>query len=227
MSNFTQPVSNFAGEHFNMSFMHRILEMSEDKTIFIGVAGGSASGKTTFSKWLVKHFSHIDCGLVLQDSYYKDLSNKFDADGGSINFDHPSSIDFDLLLQHLQQLQKGLNVAMPTYDFKTHKRTTVTELIQPKRVIIVDGILVLHDEGLKNFFDLSFFIKTPESLRFSRRLSRDVKERGRTEEGVKKQFALQVKPMHDLFVEPSQSAADYVLLATLLLTKIFLIKSGQ
>jgi uridine kinase len=202
MSSFTQLVNE-------LGFIEQINELSKNQTIFIGVAGGSASGKTTFSKWLMDKLSPLDCGIVLQDSYYKNLKNIVSE--ATVNFDHPAAIDFELLLNHLEHLKSGKSVNLPIYDFKTNSRLETTELMQPKQIVIVDGILVLQDPGLNSFFDLSFFISTPESLRFSRRLARDVNERGRTEEGVKKQFNEFVKPMHDRFVEPSQVFADYVI----------------
>lgn len=202
MSNFTQLVDEI---------IPRIYQMAEGKPIFVAVSGGSASGKTTFSRWLIDHLLPTDCALILQDSYYKDLSQEFDGDGGKVNFDHPSSIDFALMRTHLEALRKGRSVELPVYDFKTHRRLNRTLRQDPKRVVIVDGILVLQAEELKGFFDLSFFIKTSEPVRFARRLERDVKERGRTAEGVKKQFANQVKPMHDQFVEPSEKIADLVI----------------
>jgi uridine kinase len=179
-------------------------------SIIIGAAGGSGSGKTTFCKRLLEHFGTEKVSILGQDSYYIDQSSKFDCDGGAVNFDHPSSLDFDLLSQHLKQIKSGEDINVPVYDFATHKRLEKENPLSPSRVIIVDGILILSQPNVFKHFDYSVFIDCPEDLRFSRRLNRDVKERGRQPEGVRDQFYKQVKPMHDLFVEPSKSNADDV-----------------
>lgn len=180
----------------------------------LGVAGGSGSGKTFFSQALVRELcgTHGDgiCELVYQDNFYIDQSHRFDRDGGAVNFDHPDSIDFTLLAACLRRLKNGETVEIPTYDFATHKRRTQTLRVQPKKIIIVDGILIFHSPEVRALFDDLVFFQTPEELRFSRRLERDVKERGRTPEGVHEQFYRQVKPMHDLFVEPSKIYAGTV-----------------
>lgn len=177
------------------------------QTFILGVSGGSGSGKTTFAKRLMARLGEENCSIVAQDNYYHDQSELFDGDGGSVNFDHPNAIDFDLLAAHLEVLKRGLQVEVPIYDFATHKRLTETRLQKPRPVIIVDGILLLSQEKVRKHFNASIFVDVPEKLRFERRLYRDVKERGRTPEGVKKQFESQVKPMHDLYVEPSKAYA--------------------
>ncbi len=184
------------------------------RPFILGVAGGSGSGKTYFSQALVQKlhekFGENVCELVYQDNFYFDQSNRFDHDGGSVNFDHPESSDFDLLAVCLEKLKAGEVTPIPTYDFATHKRKTETQLIQPKKIIIVDGILIFHPEQVRNLFDELVFFETPEELRYERRLHRDVKERGRTADGVLQQFIKQVKPMHDLFVEPSKKFAHTI-----------------
>lgn len=179
------------------------------KTFILGVAGGSGSGKTFFAQALAKKLK--DKAFVLyQDNYYIDQSHRFDYDGGSVNFDHPDALDFELMAEHLQELKNGDDIRIPKYDFATHSRLTET-IHQPwKQVVIVDGILILTQPKLIELFDESIFVETPEEIRFARRLNRDVVERGRTPEGVKAQFEKQVKPMHDLFVEPSKEKATYV-----------------
>lgn len=180
----------------------------------LGVAGGSGSGKTFFSQALVRELTSAHgasiCELVYQDNFYIDQSHRFDHDGGAVNFDHPDSIDFTLLAECLRRLKDGETVEIPTYDFATHKRRPQTLRVQPKKIIIVDGILIFHSPDVRALFDDLVFFQTPEELRFSRRLERDVKERGRTPEGVHEQFYRQVKPMHDLFVEPSKAYAGTV-----------------
>lgn len=176
----------------------------------IGVAGGSGSGKTYFTRDLQKELGDENCLVVYQDNYYIDQSKKFDGDGGSVNFDHPSSLDFQLLAQDLRKLREGRNVEIPIYDFVTHSRKNETLPTAPKRIILVDGILILHSEEVRAELDEAVFFDTPEALRFQRRLDRDVHERGRTPEGVRKQFELQVRPMHNQFVEPSKAFADTI-----------------
>lgn len=176
----------------------------------IGVAGGSGSGKTYFAKALLEKLGEEHCTLILQDNYYIDQSAKFDSDGGSVNFDHPDALDFSLLAQGLKTLKKNQTLHVPVYDFVTHSRLEKTILALPKPVIIVDGILILNSPEVRAELDASIFFDTPEALRFERRLARDVHERGRTPEGVLRQFELQVRPMHDLFVEPSKVYADRI-----------------
>ncbi|MBX9769275.1 MAG: uridine kinase [Bdellovibrionales bacterium] len=188
---------------------------SNSQCRLIGVAGGSGSGKTFFSEALVQRLnrqkSHQDfCGLIYQDNFYFDQSNRFDHDGGAVNFDHPDSIDFDLLAQCLTDLKQGKATEIPVYDFATHSRKTQTLRISPKQIVLVDGILIFHADVVRELFDDLIFFDAPEELRFSRRLARDVRDRGRTPEGVREQFFSQVKPMHDLYVQPSMRHAQTV-----------------
>lgn len=188
--------------------------MHSENPFLLGVAGGSGSGKTFFSEALVKELQKMCgsniCEIVYQDNFYIDQSHRFDCDGGAVNFDHPDSIDFKLLAEHLKKLKSGIATEIPTYDFSTHKRKKETLLIFPKKIIIVEGILIFHSEIVRSLFDDLIFFQTPEELRFERRLERDVKERGRAPAGVREQFYKQVKPMHDLYVEPSKVFADTV-----------------
>jgi len=180
------------------------------KPFLLGVAGGSGSGKTYFARDLVCRLGAEKCALVYQDSFYIDQSKRFDHDGGAVNFDHPSSIDFACLAERLEQLKAGQRAEIPIYDFATHSRHPQTEAVEPKAIIIVDGILIFHSDIVRRLFDNLIFFDTPEELRFQRRLERDVKERGRTPEGVHRQFFSQVKPMHDQFVEPSRKFASRI-----------------
>ncbi|MGZ3722651.1 MAG: uridine kinase [Bdellovibrionales bacterium] len=181
-----------------------------NKPFLLGVSGGSGSGKTYFARDLVRQLGADRCAIVYQDSFYIDQSKRFDFDGGSVNFDHPSSIDFKCLAERLQNLKSGRRTEIPIYDFATHSRGAKTETMEPHPVIIVDGILIFHSEPVRALFDEMIYFDTPEDLRFQRRLERDVNERGRTPEGVRKQFFSQVKPMHDEFVEPSRVHAGLV-----------------
>lgn len=173
----------------------------------IGVAGGSGSGKTTFVKRLVDSLKD-NCALISQDNYYHDQSDKFDHDGGSVNFDHPDSLDFDLMRKHLEVLKKGFAIESPRYDFATHTRSKKTDTLMSKPIIIIDGILILSAPQIVEMLDHKIFIDCNEKLRFQRRLKRDVEQRGRTPEGVENQFFKQVKPMHDEFVEPCKKCAS-------------------
>lgn len=179
--------------------------------LVIGVTGGSGSGKTTFARMLQANLGDQFCGLLHQDSYYRDMHEYFDRDGGRVNFDHPDSVEFELLVRHIQDLKSGLDIEVPIYDFATHKRQFETQVFPCRPVLILDGILLLTQSDLRPLLDFAFFIDTQEDLRFQRRLQRDVRERGRTPDGVREQFFNHVKPMHDLFVDPSRKFADRII----------------
>jgi uridine kinase len=181
------------------------------KPYILGVSGGSGSGKTYFAKAIHKLLGPEVSEIVYQDNFYFDHSKKFDYDGGSVNFDHPDAIDFPLLAKCLSELKSGNPTKIPIYDFVTHSRKAEKVSMEPKSVIIVDGILIFHADPVRKMFDDLVFFDTPEELRFQRRLERDVHERGRTPEGVKNQFLKQVKPMHDTFVDPSKTYAHTVI----------------
>jgi len=174
--------------------------------LIIGIAGGSGSGKTTFANKLQAYFGPLS-SILYQDNYYLDQSHKFDHDGGSVNFDHPNSIDFELFTKHVNRLKCDQNIELPHYDFATHKRLDKTTHFEAKRIIFLDGILLFSQDKLVESMDYKLFTDCPEDIRYKRRLKRDIEERGRTEEGVKTQFSKQVKPMHDQFVEPSKAVA--------------------
>lgn len=176
----------------------------------VGVAGGSGSGKSHFVQAVVDRLGSRCCQVVNQDNFYIDQSACFDFDGGTVNFDHPSSLDFDLLADCLARLRKGQAVDVPVYDFVSHQRHPHTLKVGPKPIILVDGILIFHAPQVRVLFDELIFFDTSEDLRFQRRLQRDVRERGRTPEGVRQQFQTQVKPMNDLYVEPSKVYAHTV-----------------
>ena len=176
----------------------------------IAIAGGSGSGKTFLAQAAYEKLGPERAAIISQDNYYIDQSDRFDHDGGSVNFDHPESIDFPLLYQHLKELKENKEVEIPHYDFATHKRLPETHKLAPRPLILVDGILILCESSLREIFDEIIFVSTPEDIRFERRLARDVAQRGRTPEGVKAQFENQVKPMHDQFVEPSRNCASRI-----------------
>ena len=182
----------------------------KQNSFLLGVSGGSGSGKTYFAEALQAALGREVCEIISQDNYYHDQSQRFDFDGGSVNFDHPDSIDFALLALHLAAFKRGEAVDVPLYDLKSHSRLEQTIHIEAKPVVIIDGILIFHPPDVRAKFDDLIYFDTNEDLRFSRRLERDTRERGREPEGVRNQFYKQVKPMHDLFVEPSRAHANTV-----------------
>ena len=180
------------------------------KPLIVGLSGGSCSGKTTLARGVAKALGVDACSVLFQDNYYRDFSKAL-MEGKEINFDHPSSLDFDLLAQHLRALKEGAEVEVPNYDFVTHSRLDEVTVFAPKPVILVDGILILNQPQVREVLDLSFFVQAGEEVRFARRKARDVKERGREPADIERQFMKFVSPMHDQFVEPSQIYADRVL----------------
>lgn len=176
--------------------------------VLVAIAGGSGSGKTTLARALVERLGAGRAASISQDSYYRDLG---DADPAARNFDHPESLDLVLLGRHLDALRSGRPVELPRYDFTTHRRLPGGEAFAPRPVIVVDGILLLADAALARRFDLRVFVEAAAELRLSRRIQRDLAERGRRREDVLAQWEATVRPMHAAFVEPSRGAADLVL----------------
>ncbi|MBE8221634.1 MAG: uridine kinase [Bdellovibrionales bacterium] len=181
-----------------------------NKSYVIIISGGSGSGKTTFAKALLNNLGAKNIQILHQDNYYIDQSNKFDGDGGSVNFDHPESLDFKLMQEQICFLKNYKSVKTPIYDFSTHSRKKITQIFNPKPILIVDGTLAMAQKEIREISDLMIFVNCKKELRFSRRLKRDVTERGRTKDGVKAQFTNQVAPMHDKFVEPSKTFATTI-----------------
>jgi len=179
-------------------------------TITIGIAGGTGSGKTTFSQELVSRLNTNKIVYISHDSYYKDLSYLPLEERKKMNFDHPDSLDTDLMIQHLILLKEGKSVDIPVYDFKTFTRTEQVEHITPQPVILVEGILIFAIKELRDLMDIKIFVDTDADIRFMRRLKRDIEERGRTMESVYDQYLNEVRPMHDAFVEPSKRYADII-----------------
>ena len=181
------------------------------KITVIGVAGASGSGKTTIAKEIYDHYGADNCVTISSDNYYKDLNHIPLAERHMINFDHPGSIDFELLAQHVALLKQQQAVAIPTYDFATHSRTERTLTISPKPIIIVEGILAQHPDFLSRLYDTKIFVDTDSDICFIRRLERDVSERGRTMQHVIVQYKRDVKPMYDQFVLPCRMRADIII----------------
>ncbi len=179
--------------------------------VVIGVAGGSGSGKTTVVRRIVDSMG-TDHVLVLEhDRYYHDHPELRLEERAALNYDHPDSLETDLLVCHVNELHFGRPVELPTYDFARHQRRSVTERVQPRRIIIVEGILIFADAPLRDLMDVKVFVDTDDDTRFIRRLRRDVAERGRTMDSVIDQYLNTVKPMHLEFVEPTKRYADIII----------------
>ena len=179
--------------------------------MFIGICGGTGSGKTTIARAIVETVGAQNVVLIEQDSYYRNLADMPLDERHQANFDHPDSIDSDMLVNHLLRLKQGLKVEMPLYDFKTHTRSDRIEIIEPKPVVIVEGILIFAESRVLDLLDVRVFVDTPDDIRFIRRLQRDIVERGRTVESVIGQYYRTVRPMHHEFVEPSKRNADIII----------------
>lgn len=182
--------------------------------VIVGIAGGSASGKTTLAKAIIEALGSEHVSFIGHDSYYKELSHLPIEQRAEVNFDHPSSLDTNLLVQHLFQLKKGENVQVPIYDFATHTRTASTELVNPRSIIIVDGILIFAEPQLMSLMDMKIFVDTDDDLRLIRRMKRDINERQRSVESVITQYTRTVRPMHLIYVEPSKRGADIIVPAS-------------
>jgi uridine kinase len=179
--------------------------------IVIGIAGGTGSGKTTVANVILERVGVDNIAFLAHDAYYKDLSNLPRAQRDAINFDHPDSLETTLLENHLQSLTRWEVVEVPIYDFTSHTRTSETHSIEPKPVVLVEGILVFAESSLLQLFDVKIFVDTPADIRFIRRLQRDILERGRTVDSVIQQYQSTVRPMHLEFVEPSKRHADVII----------------
>ena len=177
----------------------------------IGVTGGTASGKTSLVYNFKKEFSEIDLEIISQDSYYKATDELSFEERVLINFDHPNALDFDLLLYHLEQLQLGNSIEQPIYSFSEHNRISETKTIHPKKIILVEGILIFSDKRLLNLFHKSIFIDADADERFIRRVKRDIIERNRSFEEVSSRYLTTLKPMHEKFIEPIKSKVDFVI----------------
>ena len=181
------------------------------KSVILGIAGGTGSGKTFIVDNLVSAYTSNNINVINLDSYYKDLSHMGHQDRVKQNFDHPNSIDIDLIISHLKQISDGNDIDIPIYDFSNHVRLETTKTISQSNVIIVEGIFALHYMQLRKLYTLNVFIETSEDIRFQRRLSRDTKERGRTIGSIKDQFESTVLPMHEKFIGPSKQFADLII----------------
>jgi len=179
--------------------------------VIIGICGGTGSGKTTVARRILEDVSDAHIIYLQQDSYYRNLGDMPVALRQQVNFDHPDALDNELFINHVRALRAGEAIDMPIYDFTTHTRQKSTHSIEPKPIIIIEGILIFADAVLRELMDIKIFVDTDDDLRFIRRLQRDVNERGRSVESVIRQYLETVRPMHDQFVEPSKRYADVII----------------
>jgi len=175
----------------------------------IGISGGSGSGKTTIIKRIAERVS--DFVFIPQDNYYKSAENISNRNITDFNFDHPDAFDTSLLLRHLEMLKEGRAIEMPTYDFVHHRRADEITVVEPSRVVLVEGIMVFFEQEIRDMMDLKIYVDTPDDIRFIRRLERDVTDRGRTMESVVKQYLEVVRPGHYMFIEPTKEFADIII----------------
>jgi uridine kinase len=185
--------------------------MTHNTPLVIGIAGGSGSGKTTVAQEIMQRVGPDRIAYIQHDSYYKDLTGLPPAQRAEVNFDHPNSLETELLISHIEGLKAGHSIEVPIYDFSTHSRTDKCFKVNPRGVIVVEGILIFADASLRSMFDVKIFVDTDPDIRLIRRLQRDIAERGRTVESVIKQYQATVRPMHLEFVEPSKRYADVII----------------
>lgn len=181
------------------------------KPLIIAIAGGTASGKSTVVKEIVESFKSVDISVICHDDYYKDQSHLTMEQRLQTNYDHPSSLDNELLVSHLKSLINGKSINMPQYDFVCHNRKKETVEVSPTKVIILEGILVLEERKIRECADVKIFVSCDEDIRFIRRLKRDIEERGRTLDNVINQYLTTVKPMFNKYVSPSSKHADIII----------------
>lgn len=181
------------------------------KPVIIGIAGGTGSGKSTVAKSIFKSLPEKNISILEQDAYYKEQSHMELEDRIKTNYDHPFAFDTDLMVEHVKQLIAGNAVEKPIYDFTIHNRVEQTIPVYPREIIIVEGILILEDERLRNLMDIKIFVDTDADVRVIRRIKRDIQDRGRTLDSVISQYLKTVKPAHDVFIEPTKKFADLII----------------
>ncbi|MBT2636422.1 MULTISPECIES: uridine kinase [unclassified Bacillus (in: firmicutes)] len=181
------------------------------KPVVIGVAGGSGSGKTSVTKAIYDSFKSQSILMIEQDYYYKDQSHLPMEERLKTNYDHPLAFDNDLLIEHIQKLLRHEAIEKPVYDYAVHTRSSEVVHVEPKDVIILEGILILEDERLRDLMDIKLYVDTDADLRIIRRLLRDIKERGRSMDSVIEQYVTVVRPMHNQFIEPTKRYADVII----------------
>ncbi|UYW00313.1 uridine kinase [Flavobacterium agricola] len=179
--------------------------------LILGIAGGTGSGKTTVVHQIMKELDENEVGIISQDAYYRSNDHLSYDERALINYDHPRAIDFDLLYSHLKELKDGKAIEQPVYSYVYHNRTKDVVLTQPRKVMIVEGILILTDLKVRDLFDIKIFVHADSDERLIRRLKRDIAERGRDMEEVLTRYQTTLKPMHDQFIEPSKQFADIII----------------
>jgi uridine kinase len=179
--------------------------------LIIGLAGGTGSGKTTVVDQILHELPSDEVCVISQDSYYKATDDLTYEERTKINFDHPRAIDFDLMIQHISQLKEGKVIEQPIYSFVTHNRTKDTIKTHPRKVVLVEGILIFNSEQLRNLFDIKVFVHADADERLIRRMRRDIKERGRDIDEVLNRYQDTLKPMHQQFIEPTKNYADIII----------------
>lgn len=178
--------------------------------IMIGIAGGTGSGKSTFTDKIKARFGD-DVTVIYHDNYYRRRDDMTYEERTKVNYDHPSALETELLIEHLKMLREGKSVECPIYDFTQHNRSDKTYTIHPSKVFLIEGILIFSDEQLRDLFDIKVFVEADADERILRRIVRDVKERGRDIDNIMEQYLTTVKPMHSLYVEPTKTTADIII----------------
>lgn len=191
--------------------MYNRMMPNKPTPLVIGVAGGSGSGKTTVAEMVLRRVGRQRIAYLPHDAYYRDLTKLLPNQRAEVNFDHPDSLESELMREQILTLKEWKAIELPVYDFTTHSRTAQTIHVEPRRVILVEGILIYADEHLRPLFDVKIFVDTDSDIRFIRRLQRDIRERGRTTDTVINQYLKTVRPMHMDFVEPSKRYADVII----------------
>ena len=186
-------------------------ESKSKNTMVVGIGGGTGSGKTTLADLIRKRMGMGSIAFLAHDAYYRDQKHLTPEERAKVNYDHPDSLETDLMVRHIQQLLRGQAIEMPVYDFSTHSRKTETVHVSPKPVILVEGILIFVEKELRDLFDMKIFVDTDADIRLIRRLLRDIQERGRTLQSVVDQYLRTVRPMHLEFVDASQRYADIII----------------
>lgn len=184
---------------------------SQARPLLVGLAGGTGSGKTTIARAIVAELPAGSAALLQHDAYYRERDDLSPDELARVNFDHPDSLDNELLCAHLRQLQQGEPIEVPIYDYVTHRRRAETTTVEPSPVVVVEGILLFAHAALRELFDIRLFIDTQADIRILRRIRRDMEQRGRTFEEVRRQYYATVRPMHEAFVEPTRRYADLII----------------
>lgn len=178
--------------------------------IMIGIAGGTGSGKSTFTNRLKEYFGD-DVTVIYHDNYYRQRDDMTYEERTKVNYDHPSALETELLVKHLKKLKEGESIECPIYDFTQHNRSNKSYTIHPSKIFLIEGILIFSDEQLRDLFDIKIFVEADADERILRRVVRDVKERGRDIDNIMEQYLTTVKPMHYLYVEPTKTTADIII----------------